>query len=59
MSNYIKTMKDLEAATYGSRGSMGGNSLLKSAGVVGGLHTGHGGTESQTGTMASFNTCAL
>ena len=59
MSNYIKTMKDLEAATYGSRGSMGGNSLLKSAGVVGGLHTGHGGTESQTGTMASFNTSAL
>ena len=40
MSGYIKTMKDLEAATYGVRGGTG-NALLKSAGVVGGLHTAH------------------
>ena len=47
-------MKDLEAATYGGRGGMGGNSLLKSAGIVAGLHTGHGGTETPQGTVASF-----
>jgi hypothetical protein len=33
---------------------MGGNSLLKSAGIVAGLHTGHGGTETPQGTVASF-----
>jgi len=53
-TNYVKTMKDLEAATYGGRGGMGGNSLLKSAGIVAGLHTGHGGTETPQGTVASF-----
>ena len=39
---YIKTMKDLEAATYGIRGGAG-NALLKSAGVVawGSSGTGH------------------
>ena len=57
--NYVKTMRDLEAATYGGRGGMGGNSLLKSAGVVAGLHTGHGGAETPQGTIASFNTSAL
>jgi len=36
MSGYIKTMRDLEAASYGLRGG-NGNALLKSAGVVGGL----------------------
>tara|TARA_R110002020_G_scaffold180072_6_gene374070 strand:+ start:7955 stop:9313 length:1359 start_codon:yes stop_codon:yes gene_type:complete len=47
-------MKDLEAATYGVRGGAGGNALLKSAGVVAGLHTGHGGAESLgTGTTAA------
>ena len=52
--NYINTMKDLEAATYGVRGGAGGNALLKSAGVVAGLHTGHGGAESLgTGTTAA------
>ena len=42
MSGYIKTMKDLEAATYGIRGGAG-NALLKSAGVVawGSSGTGH------------------
>ena len=40
--SYIKTMKDLEAATYGVRGGSG-NALLKSAGVVswGSSGTGH------------------
>ena len=52
-TNYIKTMKDLEASTYGGRSGLGGNSLLKSAGVVMGLHTGHGGTESPQGTAAT------
>tara|TARA_R100000742_G_C4279572_1_gene104555 strand:- start:3843 stop:5222 length:1380 start_codon:yes stop_codon:yes gene_type:complete len=52
-TNYIKTMKDLEASTYGGRSGVGGNTLLKSAGVVMGLHTGHGGTESPQGTAAS------
>jgi len=36
MSGYIKSMKDLEAASYGIRGGSG-NALLKSQGVVGGL----------------------
>ncbi len=40
MTGYIKTMKDLEAATYGLRGSQG-NALLKSAGVVGGFGVPH------------------
>ena len=40
MTGYIKTMKDLEAATYGMRGAQG-NALLKSAGVVGGFGTPH------------------
>ena len=40
MSGYIKTMRDLEAATYGIRGGSG-NSLLKAAGIVGGIHTAH------------------
>ena len=42
MSGYIKTMKDLEAATYGIKGGSG-NALLKSAGVVafGSSGTGH------------------
>ena len=53
-NNYIKTMKDLEASTYGGRSALGGNSLLKSAGAVAGLHTGHGGAESLgTGTSAA------
>tara|TARA_R110002167_G_scaffold3375_14_gene16473 strand:+ start:619 stop:1995 length:1377 start_codon:yes stop_codon:yes gene_type:complete len=52
-TNYIKTMKDLEASTYGGRSGLGGNSLLKSAGTVMGLHTGHGGAESPQGTAAT------
>ena len=40
MSGYIKTMKDLEAATYGYGGNTG-NALLKAGGVVGGFGTPH------------------
>jgi len=40
MSGYIRTMKDLEAASYGMGGSAG-NALLKAAGVVGGFGTPH------------------
>ncbi len=36
MSGYIKTMRDLEAATYGVGGGSG-NTLLKAGGVVGGF----------------------
>ena len=35
MSGYIKTMKDLEAATYGYGGTGSGNALLIAGGVVG------------------------
>ena len=45
---YIKTMRDLEASTYGIRGGAG-NAVLKSAGVVGGLHTAH---DSSTSVMS-------
>ena len=37
---YINTIRDLEASTYGLP-NFGGNSLLKQAGVVQGLHTAH------------------
>ena len=37
---YINTIRDLEAATYGLP-AFGGNSLLKQAGTVAGLHTAH------------------
>ena len=38
MTKYINTLKDLEAATYGN---FGNNSILKGAGMVASLHTGH------------------
>ena len=41
MSGYIKTMKDLEAATYGLKGVHGGGGILKAAGIVGGFGTPH------------------
>ena len=43
MSGYIRTIKDLEAATYGTSG-LAGNNLLKAAGIVQGLGTPHDGT---------------
>ena len=57
---YINTIRDLEAATYGLP-AFGGNSVLKQAGAVQGLHTAHdisdavaNGTSSITGT-AMYN----
>ena len=41
MSGYINTIADLEAQTYGVGNFGAGNSLLKQAGLVGGIHTGH------------------
>ena len=38
MTKYINTLKDLEAATYGN---FGNNDILKGAGMVASLHTGH------------------
>ena len=38
---YINTIKDLEAATYGLPGF--GNSIMKGAGIAGGLHAWHDG----------------
>jgi hypothetical protein len=46
---YVNTIKDLEAATYGLP-AFGGNSLLKQAGVVGGLHTAHDTADAMSGT---------
>ena len=40
MTQYINTIKDLEARTYGLS-PVGGNQLLKGGGIVGGLVTGH------------------
>ena len=60
MSGYIKSMKDLEAATYGVRGGSG-NALLKSAGVVawGSSGTGHdtdvAGLSGATGLADLYN----
>ena len=49
MSGYIRTMKDLESASYGLTGASG-NALLKSQAVVGGLGTAHdSGTSLLTG----------
>ncbi len=55
---YIKTMKDLEASTYGVKAGAG-NAVLKSAGVVGGLHSAHDASTSvmtgATGLSALYN----
>ena len=44
MARYINTIADLEAATYGNGSTLGGNSILKSAGVVGSLGSGFTGS---------------
>jgi len=46
MSGYIKTIADLEAATYGLRGA---NTLMKAGGTVAGFGTAHGGETLLTG----------
>ena len=49
MAGYINTIADLEAQTYGIN-KVGGNALLKQAGAVGGIHTGHDGAPSFSGS---------
>ena len=53
--NYIKTMRDLEAASYGVKGGSG-NSLLKSAGTVGAIGSGymHDGATASLGTGSTL-----
>jgi len=55
MSGYIRTMKDLESASYGLTGASG-NALLKSQAVVGGLGTAH---DSGTSLLAGAGTADL
>ena len=50
MVGYINTIADLEAQAYGGRGFGAGNSLLKQAGMVGAVHTGHDGAPGFSGT---------
>jgi len=57
MTQYINTIKDLEARTYGLS-PVGGNQLLKGAGLVGGLVTGHDSAIGLNGT-AGPNLSAL
>ena len=49
MTGYINTIADLEAQTYGIH-KFGGNALLKKAGVVAGVHTGHDNTLTVSGS---------
>ena len=60
-NGYINTMADLEAATYGSKGTGGGNSLLKSSGVVGGFFGAYGsdGTHDAANTGLSGGAAGL
>tara|TARA_R110002167_G_scaffold131575_2_gene315373 strand:+ start:4676 stop:6010 length:1335 start_codon:yes stop_codon:yes gene_type:complete len=52
MTGYINTIADLEAQTYGMN-LPAGNALLKQAGMVGGIHTGHDGSPSLSGSAVS------
>ena len=52
MTGYINTIADLEAQTYGMN-LPAGNALLKQAGMVGGIHTGHDGSPSFSGSAVS------
>ena len=53
MSGYINTIADLEAQTYGINNLPAGNALLKQAGMVGGIHTGHDGSPALSGSPVS------
>mgnify|MGYP003636757300 FL=1 len=58
MSGYVRTMADLEAATYGVSGGSG-NSLLKASGFVGGFgggasQAGHDGLAAASGTAVGI-----
>ena len=50
MTGYINTIRDLEAQTYGINNLPAGNALLKQAGSIGGIHTGHDGSPSFSGS---------
>ena len=56
MTKYINTLKDLEAATYGSAGGFGTNDILKGAGIVGGINSGflHDGGSGASGTSPNL-----
>ena len=58
MSGYIRTIKDLEAATY-ETANITGNNLLKSAGIVGGFGTPHDGGSAITGFGGDGSAAAL
>ena len=53
MTGYINTIADLEASTYGISNLPAGNALLKQAGAVGGIHTGHDGSPAFSGSGIS------
>lgn len=55
MTGYINTIADLEAQTYGIH-KFGGNALLKQAGVVAGVHTGHDNALTVSGSGISDTT---
>ena len=55
---YINTIRDLEAATYGVP-AFGGNSLLKQAGVVQGLHTAHDIAGTAAASTTSVNSTGM
>ena len=63
MSGYIRTMRDLEAATYGGNAPFGsaiGNDILKGAGAVIGLHGAtHGSGNTALSGTASTNLTSL
>jgi hypothetical protein len=50
MTGYVNTIADLEAQAYGIGNFAAGNSLLKQAGMVAGIHTGHDTTAAFSGT---------
>jgi len=52
---YINTIRDLEAATYGLP-AFGGNSVLKQAGAVQGLHTAHDIADAGASNLAGIGT---
>lgn len=53
MTGYINTIADLEASTYGINNLPAGNALLKQAGAIGGIHTGHDGSPAFSGSAVS------
>jgi hypothetical protein len=56
MTGYVNTIADLEAQAYGIGNFAAGNSLLKQAGMVAGIHTGHDTAAAFSGTNISDTT---